>query len=154
MSEEKIKKIINEISSNEERLEALENILERLPEISRSIDILSNMVETGSLETLANILCLLNISKDMVSDEMISGAASLVSSLLDVSAKINAPHIQRLISAVADHPVELESEIKKNRVTGLFSLMRALKDEEVQRGLTLLIAVTKLIGRYGYPSEK
>ncbi len=154
MSKEKIEKLIEETLSDEEKLKAMEEILESLPKLSKSIGILNKMVESGSLETFANLLCFLNVSKDMLSDEMVSGAASLASTFLDLAAKINSPHLQNLISAVADHPLELKEEIKKTQITGLFSLMRALRDKDVQKGLTLLIAMTKLMGRHAYPEEK
>jgi len=154
MSKDKIEKLIEETLSDEEKLKALETILESLPKLSKSIEVLNKMVDSGSLETLANLLCFLNVSKDMLSDEMVSGAASLASSFLDLAAKVNSPHLHALFSAVADHPLELEEEIKKTQITGLFSLMKALRDKDVQKGLSLLIAVTKLIGRHTYPENK
>ena len=53
-----------------------------------------------------------------------------------------------MVSAVVGHPIEFEKELKNTKVNGLISLLRHLRDKEVQKGISIMLVFLKLIGRY------
>ena len=136
--------------SKQENMEALKELIEKLPTISYTVRLLDQLASTGTLETLLKMACMVASLKEMLSDEMVAGASSLASSAIDVMAKTKSPVVQGMLSAVADHPKEFEKELKKTKITGLWSLIKALKDPEVQKGMSLLMVTVKMLGKHGY----
>ncbi|MGC8569347.1 MAG: hypothetical protein ACP5LW_05025 [Nitrososphaeria archaeon] len=47
----------------------------------------------------------------MLSDEMVSEAASLISTAIELLAKIGSPEVQRVLSVITDHSVELSQSM-------------------------------------------
>lgn len=141
---------LTEELSKPENVKALQEIADKLPNISYAVNMLDEMVNNGTLDTLARLACMVNSLKGMLSDEMVSGASSLASSAIDVLAKTRSPVTQNMISALADHPIEFQKELKRTKVTGLLSLLSMLKDKDVQDGLSVLFTILKMMGRYGY----
>jgi uncharacterized protein YjgD (DUF1641 family) len=146
--------VLTEELSKPENVKALQEIVDRLPNISYAVNLLDEMVNNGTLDTLARLACMANSLKGMLSDEMISGASSLASSAIDVLAKTKSPVTQNLISAIADHPIEFQRELERTKVTGLLSLLSMLRDKDVQEGLSVLFTVLKMVGRYGYEKKE
>ncbi len=146
--EEKLEPILEELSKPE-NMEALKELVDKLPTISYTLRLLDDLVKTGALETLIRLACMVGSLKEMLSDEMVAGASTLASSAIEVVAKTKPPIVQGILSAVADHPKEFERELKKTKVTGVWSLIGALKDPDVRSGLSALIVMMKMLGRYG-----
>ena len=140
--------------SKQENVEALREIVEKLPTISYTIRLLDQLANTGALETLLRMACMVASLKEMLSDEMVAGLSSLASSAIDVIAKTKSPVVQGMLSAIADHPKEFEEELKKTKITGLWSLIGALKDPEVQEGMSLLIVIMKMLGKYAKKASR
>jgi len=114
-----------EILGSEEARKELERLVENLKVLNDVLESIRPLVESGALETLVGLGYLGETLKAILSDEMVSSFSSLGGSAMEL----------------------------KTRVTGLLSLMRLLKDEDVRRGLAVAIAYLKLIGRYAYPEE-
>ncbi len=142
-----------EIIGSEEARKEVERLVENLKVLNDVLESIKPLVESGALETLVGLGYLGETLKAILSDEMVSSFSSLGGSAMELLAKTKSPSVERLVSAIADHPMELEEEIKRTRVTGLLSLMRLLRDEDVRRGLAVAIAYLKLIGRYAYPED-
>ncbi len=138
---------------DEEKKEQLKRIISRLPELEKAVESLAELVDSGALETIVNLIYMVHLSKRIVSDEMVSGTANIANNLLDISSKLTMPTMKKLISAVLDHQIEIEEEIKNTKITGFWSLMKALKDKDVQRGLSVVIAILKVLGRYTIEKE-
>lgn len=147
-----LESLLNELSRRE-NMEALRELIEKLPTISYTVKLLDQLASTGALETLIEMACIIASLKEMLSDEMIAGASSLASSAIDVVAKTKSPIVQGMLSAVANHPREFEEELEKTKITGLWSLLRALKDPDVQKGVSLLVVTMKMLGKYSKKSE-
>jgi len=145
--EDEIKNLIDKISKPE-NVEALRKIIEVLPEIADTTDLIKEVIESGTLDTLFRIACLINTFRHMITDEMISGFSSLGSSTLELLAKAKSPIIQKGLSSIVDHPIEFEKELNKDQISGIRSLFKLLRDKEFLRGLTIFVAMIKLIGRY------
>ena len=82
VKEEELDHVLKELSKPE-NLEALKKIVNMLPTISEALKPLDEIVESGTLDTIVRIACLINIFRQMITDEMISGFSSLGSSALD-----------------------------------------------------------------------
>jgi len=134
--------------SKPENAEAMEEILEALPVLKKSVMLLQQLEQMGALDTLFSLACAVANSKNMLSDEMVAGAASLASNAIELLSKMSTPEIQKILSAILDHSVEIEEQVKKERVKGIISLIRELRDPEVQKGLSALFAILKVFGRH------
>jgi len=134
--------------SKPENAEAMEKILEALPVLKKSVMLLQQLEQMGALDTLFSLACAVANSKNMLSDEMVAGAASLASNAIELLSKMSTPEIQKILSAILDHSVEIEEQVKKERVKGIIGLIRELRDPEVQKGLSALFAILKVFGRH------
>lgn len=139
---------------DQEKKEQLKRIVSRLPELEKAVESLAELVDSGALETIVNLIYMVHLSKRIVSDEMVSGTANIANNLLDISSKLTMPTMKKLISAVLDHQIEIEEEINNTKITGFWSLMKAMKDKDVQRGLSVVIAILKVLGRYTMEKER
>lgn len=145
---EGIEQVVRKLSSPE-NLEALGQLVDLLPVMRKSALLLQQLDQIGALDTLFSLACAVANSKGMLSDEMIAGAASLASNGIELLSRLGSPEMQRIISAVLDHSVELEESMAKaDRVKGVLGLMRQLRDPDVQRGMAALFAFLKVLGKY------
>ena len=148
------KDVFEKILENEEVAKEIERFVNNLKVINDVLESIKPLVESGAVETLVGLGYLGETIKAIMSEEMISSFSKVSTDALELIAKVRKDNIQKLLSAVADHDIELEKEVKNTRITGFWSLLSALKDEDVQKGLTLMLAYLKLIGRYAYPDDK
>ncbi len=148
------KDVFEKILENEEVAKEIERFVNNLKVINDVLESIKPLVESGAVETLVGLGYLGETIKAIMSEEMISSFSKVSTDALELIAKVRKDNIQKLLSAVADHEIELEKEVKNTRITGFWSLLSALKDEDVQKGLSLMLAYLKLIGRYAYPDDK
>ena len=138
---------------NEEAAKELERFINNLKVVNDVLEAVKPLVESGAIETLVGLGYLGETLKAILSEEMISSFSKLGSDALELIAKVRKENIQNLLSAVADHQIEFEKEVKNTKITGFWSLLGALKDEDVRKGLSVLLAYLKLIGRYAYTNQ-
>ncbi len=132
-----------------QNVELLDKLIQALPSIEHAVSLMQELDKMGALDTLFSLVCAIANSKNMLSDEMISGAASLGSSAIELLAKLGSPEVQKILSVLMNHSVELsQSMTNAQRVKGITGLLKALRDPEVQQGLGSLLAFIKLFGRY------
>ncbi|WP_276929293.1 DUF1641 domain-containing protein [Ferroplasma acidiphilum] len=141
--------IMDELSKNvasKEDIDALTNILNYLPAISKGLDLLNDLEKKGTINSLLGLTYLVASLKDVLTDDMINGLGSLVNSSLGLlSSAESAGLIDSLIKIMDGMS---SGEIAEGtRVTGTLSLMRQLKDPEVQNALTLMINALKVLGK-------
>lgn len=148
MMAKELEPLLKELSKPE-NIEALKELIEKLPTISYTVKLFDQLVSIGALETLLKMTCMIASLKEMLSDEMIAGASSLASSVIDIVAKTKSPIVQDMLSAIADHPKEFKEELMKTKITGIWGLIKVLKDPDVQKGMSSLIVMMKLLGKYG-----
>jgi len=148
MRMEKNNKLI-EMLSTPENAERIEKLINALPTIEHAVTLLQELDRLGVLDTIFSLTCAVANSKNMLSDEMVSGVASMGSTGIELLAKIGSPEVQKVLSVIMDHSVELsQSMINAERVKGITGLIKALKDPEVQQGLGSIFAFLKVFGRY------
>jgi uncharacterized protein YjgD (DUF1641 family) len=140
---------MDELSKNvasKEDIDALTNILNYLPAISKGLDLLNDLEKKGTINSLLGLTYLVASLKDVLTDDMINGLGSLVNSSLGLlSSAESAGLIDSLIKIMDGMS---SGEIAEGtRVTGTLSLMRQLKDPEVQNALTLMINALKVLGK-------
>lgn len=151
MEKDKYNKIISKI--DDETLDRIIYIIEKLSQLGKTLETIEELGKTGALDTLAEFIYMIHSSKEMISDDMVSGAASIAGNFIDIGSKITMPPMNKLILAVLDHQMELEEEYNKIKINGLWSLMKILRDKEVQRGLSIVFALLKILGKYAGASE-
>jgi len=135
------------IKLSEEELERLTELLKIIQSIEPALKMIGDLVESGALETITNLIYMIHLSKNIVNEEMVSGTANIASTMLDMSSKLIMPPMQNLINALLDHQMEFEEEISKTKVKGFWSLLSLLRDKDIQRGLSVLFAMLKVLGR-------
>ena len=135
------------IELSEEDMERIAELLKTIQSIEPALKMIGDLVESGALETITNLIYMIHLSKNIVNEEMVSGTANIASTMLDMSSKLIMPPMQNLINALLDHQMEFEEEISKTRVKGFWSLLSLLRDRDIQRGLSVLFAMLKVLGR-------
>ncbi|MGB9630750.1 MAG: DUF1641 domain-containing protein [Candidatus Methanodesulfokora sp.] len=136
------------VLSNKENLSALKNIVDNLSTIEYTIEKLKELRDMGALDTLFSLGCGIASMKNMLSDEMVAGGASMLSDVLDLLAKVKSPPVARFLSLFSDHGFELEKAIKEEPRKGVIGILSALRDPDVQEGITYLIVLLKFLGKY------
>ena len=145
---EKNNKLI-EMLSTPANAERIEKLINALPTIEHAVTLLQELDRLGALDIIFSLTCAVANSKNMLSDEMVSGVASMGSTAIELLAKIGSPEVQKVLSVITDHSVELtQSMINAERVKGITGLIKALRDPEVQQGLGSIFAFLKVFGRY------
>ncbi|MEM0118459.1 MAG: DUF1641 domain-containing protein [Conexivisphaerales archaeon] len=145
---ESVERVMQKLSKPE-NLEALSQMVDLLPVMKKSALLVQQLDQMGALDTIFSLACAIANSKGMLSDEMVAGAASLASNGIELLSKLGSPEMQKIISAVLDHSVELEESMSKaERVKGVLGLMKQLRDPDVQKGMAALFAFLKVFGRY------
>lgn len=148
------KNVVDKLLENEEVNKEIERFINNLKVFNDVMESIKPLVEIGAMETLVGLGYLGETLKAILSEEMISSFSKLGTDALELIALTRRENIQRVLSAIADHQLEFEEEVKNTKVTGVLSLMKILRDEDVRRGLEVLIAYLKLLGRYAYPDDK
>jgi len=148
MSEKETLDDLMRVLSSKENLSTLKSILDNLPTIEYVVGKLKELRDIGALDTLFSIGCGIASMKNMLSDEMVAGGASMLSDILDLLAKIRSPPVARFLSLFSDHGLELENAIKKEPRRGVLGIISALRDPDVQEGITYLIVLLKFLGKY------
>ncbi|MFB6489692.1 MAG: DUF1641 domain-containing protein [Thermoproteus sp. AZ2] len=123
------------------RQEALASLIENIGEIKEVVDVLLELKRNGVIEDLANILGALKaLTEDLLTSrdfaEKLAGALEAASALSAITQ--NPKALGCLSSAVAQAGAE--------RQVGIYGLLAALRDPDVQRGLGYLTSILKSLG--------
>lgn len=141
--------ITDELSKNvasKEDIDALNNILTYLPSISKGLELLDDLEKKGILNSLLGLTYLAASIKDVLTDDMIIGLGSLVNSSLGLLSSAESAGLIDTLIKIMDGMSSGELA-KGPQITGTWSLMKQLKDPEVQNALTLMINALKALGK-------
>ncbi len=141
--------ITDELSKNvasKEDIDALNNILTYLPSISKGLELLDDLEKKGILNSLLGLTYLAASIKDVLTDDMIIGLGSLVNSSLGLLSSAESAGLIDTLIKIMDGMSSGELA-KGPKITGTWSLMKQLKDPEVQNALTLMINALKALGK-------
>ncbi len=143
-----ISEILGRKLADPETREAFESLLDNIGTVSRSVEWVKMLEETGMSESLQGLIYLVANLQGVITDDMLNGISSILNSLLEILSKISDPQI-------ADGIIELLDGIfsghlsKEPKIHGAFSLLSELKDPEVGAGLAIAINILKSLGRMG-----
>lgn len=121
--------------------EALASLLENIREIKEVVDVLLELKRNGVVEDLANILgALKTLAEDLLTSrnfaEKLAGALEAASAVSAIAQ--NPKALGCLSSAIAQASAEKQ--------IGIYGLLEALRDPDVQRGLGYLTSILKNLG--------
>ncbi|MEM0484451.1 MAG: DUF1641 domain-containing protein [Pyrobaculum sp.] len=139
-SEEKIEKLI-ELLQQDKVQEALISIVERLDIIKELVNTLYDFKRSGVLDDLLNAAASLRFfTEGLLTREFMERVSKLqeVALIAGNNLAMDSSKVDCLTYAVA--------AADDAKPVGLFGLLNALRDPEVQRGLGFLIAVLKKLG--------
>ena len=143
-----ISEILNSKLEDPETGKAIESLLGNIATISRSVEWIGTLKETGMAETLQGLIYLVANLRSILTDEMLNGAASILNSLLEIFSKISDPHVLRGVVAILDG-ISSGRFSKEPRIHGTFSLLGQLKNQEMEAGLAVTINILKALGKVG-----
>ncbi|MEM0134244.1 MAG: DUF1641 domain-containing protein [Thermoplasmatales archaeon] len=137
--------VIKRISSPE-NMDALVKIIDLLPSISRGLELLEELNRKGILESLQDLAVMASSLKDILNDEMLNGTGSLANSLLGLLSAAGSPELMDSLDKVAEG-ISSGGFARDIHVTGTLSLLRQLKDPDIQKGLAVMLGFLKVLGR-------
>ncbi len=141
--------ITDELGKNvatKDEIDALNNILNHLPEISKGLEFLDDLEKKGILNSLLGLAYLAASVKDVLTDDMINGLGSLANSSLGLLSSAESAGLIDSLIKIMDGMASGELA-KGTRVTGVLSLMKQLKDPDIQNALTLIMNALKVLGK-------
>lgn len=96
---------------------------------------MSMLVQTGRMDNLVDLLAVISDQIEMTTPPMVEKMVATVDNLATVGF-------------VTENAVRYaQRETAKNNVTSLFGLLKLMKDDEVRKGLTFMLNLTKGIGK-------
>lgn len=139
-AEEKLNKLLDRLQE-EKTVEALIAIVERIDVIKELVNILFEFKRSGVLDDLLNAAASLRfLTEGLLTRDFMERVAKLqeVALVAGTNLAMDTSKIDRLTYAIA--------AADDAKPVGLFGLLSALRDPEVQKGLGFLIAVLKKLG--------
>ena len=126
----------------------LETLLGDLNVISDTVEWIKILQNTGMVESLKGVVYIVANLKNVLTEDMLNGVASMLSSLLEVLSKVSDPQVVEEIVQLLDGIFSGKLS-KEPRIHGTFSLLSELKDPEVEAGLSVAINMIKGLGKLG-----
>ena len=121
--------------------------------VGRALALLGRMEREGTLQELVDVLALLKLLKDALTDEMVIGIAGRVERLAAMTTDPSLVDLAgRLAAAVrqADEEARAEAQAQAQAHAGgppsppsLMALARQLRDPQVRRGLAYMLRLVK-----------
>jgi len=132
---------------------------DKIKEVIRNLDTINYLINTvnqlkadGTLDAIINVAYFLKEIKDMLSDEAISNLAlilALASDFLSGGTEflncVLSPSICNIIKSLTSP--EAQKMLSNPPKVSLGTLLTSLRDEDVQRGMGILITILKILGK-------
>ncbi|RLG54763.1 MAG: hypothetical protein DRO00_00325 [Thermoproteota archaeon] len=107
---------------------------------------LSLHLEEPDLEALIEILSIYRIIRDMLNDQLIKDVSYIASSLLKLVNVVSSTDLIEILERGLQDP-ELDKALLNPPKIGLTGLLSALRDEDFQKGMGIVVALLKAIGK-------
>ncbi|RLG47048.1 MAG: hypothetical protein DRN92_04020 [Thermoproteota archaeon] len=107
---------------------------------------LSLHLEEPDLEALIEILSIYRIIRDMLNDQLIKDVSHIASSLLKLVNVVSSTDLIEILERGLQDP-ELDKALLNPPKIGLTGLLSALRDEDFQKGIGIVVALLKAIGK-------
>ncbi|MEM0173964.1 MAG: DUF1641 domain-containing protein [Sulfolobaceae archaeon] len=145
--------------SNPKIMNNYNEIISKLDVIAELLKYLKELKDSGALDAIISFGYILKTLKDMLTEDTINNIANVTSTLLELSDELNKtlPAIRKYLE-LAYNPVfysivnaltneETQKLLKEAQNVSLAGLLRAFADPEFQRGLGIVVALVKALGR-------
>ena len=143
-----ITEILNRKLADPETRKAVESLVDNIGTISRSVEWVRTLEETGMAESLQGLVYLVANLRGVLTDDMLNGIASILNSVLDILSRVSDPQVVDGVIALLEG-ISSGRLSKEPRIHGTFSLLGELKDPEVEAGLAVTINILKGLGKVG-----
>jgi len=137
---------------DQEKVEQISRLMDNLHSLNDALSRLDELNRSGTLDVVISSMYALKTLKDMLNDDALHDLADKISVAVDFVARghefldyINSPIFQVLGKVVTSE--ELRKSIQEPSPIGLGKLISSLRDPEVQRGLGVVLALLKGIGK-------
>ncbi|WP_048100339.1 DUF1641 domain-containing protein [Candidatus Acidianus copahuensis] len=135
-----------------QRVEGLKNILGQSKELSEILSRLIELKNSGTLDVLVNLAYGLKSLRDALNDEAITNLGTTLSLLFDFLPK-GLEFLERAMDPVFANMINvLTSDEAKKIISNppnitIGGLIKSMSDQDVQRGLGILISMAKVLGK-------
>lgn len=130
------------------QVEAVEKLLEKLPNIESMVSKLEILDRSGALDSLVELALTLKMFGDVITDDMVENAGKLVRDLGFMVDAITRSPLPPLVSRALNDP-ELDKLVERigEEKVSLWKVFSLLRDEDTLRGLYAFLTVMKNLGR-------
>ncbi|AEB95828.1 MULTISPECIES: DUF1641 domain-containing protein [Metallosphaera] len=139
-------------SMNPKSTDGLKEIIAKAPELNEILNRLTELKNSGTLDVLVNMSYALKSLRDALNDDAITNLATTLSLVLEFLPKgleflnkIMSPPLSSLLEVWSGEEVKKIMSNPENITLG--KLISSMKDPDVQRGLGVMIAALKVIGK-------
>ena len=159
LTDDVIENIASYISSLLELFPVFSSKRDSIMQLMNNLDVLSDLIpkmkelkDSGALDAVFDATYFLKIMKDMLSDETIENLAALISSTLDLLPR-GIDLINRFMNSTLYNIVnsltspEAQKMLANPPKVTLLGLISSFRDEDVQRGMGILITILKILGK-------
>jgi uncharacterized protein YjgD (DUF1641 family) len=140
--------ILNRKLEDPASMKAVESLVDNLGTISRSVEWVRTLEETGMAESLQGLAYLVANLRGVLTDDMLNGVAAILNSLLEILSRVSDPDVVDGVVGLLDG-ISSGRLSREPRIHGTFSLLGELKDPEVEAGLAVAINILKGLGKVG-----
>ncbi|RJS81533.1 DUF1641 domain-containing protein [Methanophagales archaeon] len=103
-------------------------------------------LEPSDLDTLAEILSTIKFLRNFMNDQMLHDVSEIMSALFKLTNAMASTDLVDIMERGLQDP-ELDKALLTPPKVGTWGLIRAMKDEEVRKGMGIMIELLKAIGR-------
>jgi len=103
-------------------------------------------LEPSDLDTLAEILSTIKFLRNFMNDQMLHDVSEIMSALFKLTNARASTDLVDIMERGLQDP-KLDKALLNPPKVGTWGLIRAMKDEEVRKGMGIMIELLKAIGR-------
>jgi len=103
-------------------------------------------LEPHTMESMVELIDTFGLIMTFLNDQAIQDLSGIISQLLKLVNGLTGSDIVDLLEAALMDP-EFDKALLNPPKVGIFGLMGALRDEDTQRGIGILLALVKAIGK-------
>ena len=109
-------------------------------------DVAGQGLEAAALNTLTDFLNTLDILQNYMNDQVVQDLSSVVSPVFKLVSAISATDLVDILERGLQNP-ELDKALLDPPRVGVVGLLKAIGDEDVQRGMGIMLELLRAIGR-------
>ncbi|WP_456487621.1 DUF1641 domain-containing protein [Candidatus Alkanophaga liquidiphilum] len=107
-------------------------------------------LESADAETLSELLSIIRLIQNYMNDQVLQDVSKLASTTLKLLNAIASTDLVDVLERSMQDPELDKALLNPPKVAGFWAMMRALKDEDVQRGMGIMLALLKALGKAAF----